>query len=132
MRLRRIKIVSNQIVHLTGSHDQIEKLDNSNVNSEVHNTAIQKLRNIYDPEISINIYDLGLIYKIDTAIQGKIAIEMTLTSPACPIGDSLVNQVKTTLLSIAGINEVEVCLVWDPPWSKDNLSEETKLYLDLL
>ena len=124
--------MSNQIVHLTGSHDQIEKLDNSNVNSEVHNTAIQKLRNIYDPEISINIYDLGLIYKIDTAIQGKIAIEMTLTSPACPIGDSLVNQVKTTLLSIAGINEVEVCLVWDPPWSKDNLSEETKLYLDLL
>jgi len=124
--------VSNQIVHLTGSHDQTKKLENSNVNSEVHNTAIQKLRNIYDPEISINIYDLGLIYKIDAAIQGKIAIEMTLTSPACPLGYSLVNQVKTTLLSIAGINEVEVCLVWDPPWSKDNLSEETKLYLDLL
>ena len=79
----------------------------------------------------MNIYELGLIYKIEVDDNKKVLIEMTLTSPNCPVAESLPNSVKNNILKIDKINEVELKLVWDPPWSKDKMSEAAKLELNL-
>lgn len=84
-----------------------------------------KLRECYDPEIPINIVDLGLVY--DIKIQGNtIAIQMTLTAPGCPLAGFIIEEVKRKLLEIEGVQSVQVDLVWDPPWSPDRISEESK------
>lgn len=90
---------------------------------------ILKLKNIYDPEIPVNIYDLGLIYKIDFAIRNNYmhcTIEMTLTSPACPVAEGLVEDVRYFAASINEIDEVNVNLVFDPPWDMSKMSEEAR------
>ena len=93
--------------------------------------VIAVLRKIYDPELPVNIYDLGLIYAID--IQGRdVTIEMTLTSPNCPVAGSLPAAVETRLKQIDDIGEVSVKLTWDPPWHMDRLTDEVKLALGLL
>tara|TARA_B100001121_G_C18219007_1_gene402784 strand:+ start:83 stop:385 length:303 start_codon:yes stop_codon:yes gene_type:complete len=92
---------------------------------------INEIKKIYDPEIPVNIYELGLIYKIDVDDNNKVVIEMTLTSPNCPVAESLPNSVKNNILKIDDINEVELKLVWDPPWTKDMMSEAAKLELNL-
>ena len=79
----------------------------------------------------MNIYDLGLIYKIDVKDDKNITIDMTLTSPNCPVADSLPNNVKGNLLKIDGIKDVKINLVWDPPWTKDKMSETAKIELNL-
>ena len=81
------------------------------------NKIISEIKKIYDPEIPVNIYDLGLIYKIDID-EKKITIEMTLTSPNCPVAESLPNSVKDNILKLDGVNDVKMKLVWDPPWTK--------------
>jgi len=89
--------------------------------------AIKRLKNIYDPEIPVNIYDLGLIYSISFAIIKNYmhaTVEMTLTSPSCPVAESLVEQVRYVTLSVNEIDEVNVNLVFDPPWDKSMMSEE--------
>ena len=86
---------------------------------------------IYDPEIPVNIYELGLIYKIEVNEENKAIIEMTLTSPNCPVAESLPNSVKNNILKIEGIKDVDLKLVWDPPWTKDKMSEAAKLELNL-
>lgn len=83
------------------------------------------LMDVFDPEMGINIIDLGLVYKIEIA-DNKIKIEMTLTSPGCPIGPELISDVKRILKGINGIKEVEVNLVWYPPWSPDMMTEDAK------
>ena len=90
-----------------------------------------KLKKIYDPEIPINIYELGLIYKIDVNSEKKVSIEMTLTSPNCPVAESLPRMVKTNINSISEVKDVDLKLVWDPPWTKDMMSEAAKLELNL-
>lgn len=90
------------------------------------------LRNIYDPEIPVNIFDLGLIYKIETFDNGKIQIIMTLTTPNCPVAEWLPMEVKEAVSSLEGVSEVEITLSFDPPWSKEMLSEEAMLELGLL
>ena len=90
------------------------------------------LKNIYDPEIPVNIYDLGLIYNIDVDEKNNINITMTLTAPNCPIADSLLNEVEQQVKKIEGIQEVNVNLVFDPPWDKEMMSDEAKLELGLL
>ena len=92
---------------------------------------ISEIKKIYDPEIPINIYELGLIYKIEIVNTDKVLIEMTLTSPNCPVAESLPNSVKNNILKINEIEDVDLKLVWDPPWTKDKMSEAAKLELNL-
>ncbi len=93
---------------------------------------IAALRTIYDPEIPVNIYDLGLIYEMEVAPDGKVDIDMTLTAPACPVAATFPGVVESRLGEVPGVSEVHVDLVWDPPWSADLLSAEAKLELGLL
>ena len=94
-------------------------------------SIISEIKKIYDPEIPVNIFELGLIYKIEVNENKKVLIEMTLTSPNCPVAESLPNSVKENILKINGIEEVDLKLVWDPPWTKDKMSEAAKLELNL-
>ena len=99
--------------------------------SELKDKVILEIKKIYDPEIPVNIYELGLIYKIDIENAKKVNIEMTLTSPNCPVAESLPKMVKDNILKLDGINDVDLKLVWDPPWTKDKMSEAAKLELNL-
>ena len=92
---------------------------------------IKEIKKVYDPEIPVNIYELGLIYKIDTSDEKKVNIEMTLTSPNCPVAESLPNMVKDNVLKIDEVSDVDLKLVWNPPWTKDMMSEAAKLELNL-
>ncbi|HSS66464.1 MAG TPA: SUF system Fe-S cluster assembly protein [Gammaproteobacteria bacterium] len=94
--------------------------------------VIEALKQIYDPEIPVNIYDLGLIYKIDIDENGVVAVEMTLTTPGCPVAQTFPGEVEDAVRSVQGISAASVELVWDPPWCPDNLSEAAKLELGLL
>ena len=92
---------------------------------------ISEIKKIYDPEIPINIYELGLIYKIEIINTNKVLIEMTLTSPNCPVAESLPKMVKDNILKIEEVSDVDLKLVWSPPWTKDMMSEAAKLELNL-
>ena len=92
--------------------------------------VIAALRTIQDPEIPVNIYDLGLIYTLDIR-ERDVRVVMTLTTPHCPVAEAMPTQVKHTLQAIDGIGKVEVTLTWDPPWDPQNLSDEVKLTLGL-
>ena len=98
---------------------------------EIGDKIIRVLKTIYDPEIPVNIYELGLIYKIDVKDAKKVNIEMTLTSPNCPVAESLPKMVKDNILKLDGVDDVDLKLVWDPPWTKDKMSEAAKLELNL-
>ena len=98
---------------------------------DLKNKVISEIKKIYDPEIPVNIYELGLIYKIEIDSKNKVIIEMTLTSPNCPVAESLPNSVKDNILKINEIKDVDLKLVWDPPWTKDKMSEAAKLELNL-
>lgn len=93
---------------------------------------IDALRKIYDPEIPVNIYDLGLIYRIDIDGHGEVSVDMTLTAPACPVAGTLPGEVRQVLASVPGVSDAEVNLVWDPPWTSELMSEEAQLQLGLL
>ena len=99
--------------------------------SELKDKVILEIKKIYDPEIPVNIYELGLIYKIEINDNKKVNIEMTLTSPNCPVAESLPKMVKDNILKLNGIDDVDLKLVWDPPWTKDKMSEAAKLELNL-
>lgn len=90
---------------------------------------IEKLKTCYDPEIPVDIYELGLIYDIKIDDNANVYIKMTLTSPACPVAGSLPKEVKTKVQSIEGVNDVYIDLVFDPPWNKDMMSDAAKLEL---
>ena len=99
--------------------------------SNLKEKIISEIKKIYDPEIPVNIFELGLIYKIEVNEDKKVLIEMTLTSPNCPVAESLPNSVKENILKIDEINDVDLKLVWDPPWTKEKMSEAAKLELNL-
>ena len=99
--------------------------------SDLKEKIISEIKKIYDPEIPVNIFELGLIYKIEVTDNKRAIIEMTLTSPNCPVAESLPNSVKDNILKIDGIDDVDLKLVWDPPWTKDKMSEAAKLELNL-
>ena len=99
--------------------------------SELKDKVISEIKKIYDPEIPVNIYELGLIYNVDVDNKNKVNIEMTLTSPNCPVAESLPNSVKDNVLKVDGVSGVDLKLVWDPPWDKDKMSEAAKLELNL-
>ena len=99
--------------------------------SDLKEKVISEIKKIYDPEIPVNIYELGLIYNIDIDKKNKVNIDMTLTSPNCPVAESLPNSVKDSVLKVDGVSDVDLKLVWDPPWGKDRMSEAAKLELNL-
>ena len=99
--------------------------------SDIKNKVIEEIKKIYDPEIPVNIYELGLIYKIEIDKENKVNLDMTLTSPNCPVAESLPNQVKESIKGVEGVSDVNLNLVWEPPWDKDKMSEAAKLELNL-
>ena len=99
--------------------------------SELKEKVITEIKKIYDPEIPVNIYELGLIYKVEIDQKNKVNVEMTLTSPNCPVAESLPNSVKENIMKVDGVTDVDLKLVWDPPWDKDKMSEAAKLELNL-
>ena len=103
-----------------------------NDKAQLKAAVIDALRNIHDPEIPVNIYDLGLIYDIDVDDDGRAAIRMTLTAPACPVAGILPGQVEQAAKAVEGISDATVELVWDPPWSQERMSEEARLQLGML
>ena len=97
---------------------------------DIKNKIIEEIRKIYDPELPVNIYELGLIY--DIQVNGlKAEIKMTLTTPNCPVAESLPKEVKEGAMQVEGIDDVNLELVWDPPWNKDMMSDAAKLELNL-
>ena len=98
---------------------------------ELKDKIIAEIKRIYDPEIPVNIYELGLIYDIKINTQNEVNVKMTLTSPNCPVAESLPKEVKDSIMEVKGVNKVDLELVWDPPWTKDMMSESAKLELNL-
>jgi FeS assembly SUF system protein len=99
---------------------------------KIEEDIVKMLKTVYDPEIPVNIYDLGLIYKVDVDDGGNVKIEMTLTAPNCPAADFILEDVKMKIESIEGVKSVDVDIVFDPPWDKDMMSEEAQLELGFL
>ena len=97
----------------------------------MHGWVIDALRTVYDPEIPVNIYDLGLIYDVEVSPDGAVHVNMTLTSPACPVAGTLPGEVETRIRALDGVDDVKVDVVWDPPWSPEKMSEAAKLQLNL-
>ena len=93
--------------------------------------VVAEIKKIYDPEIPVNIYELGLIYDVTLDENNKVYVKMTLTTPNCPVAESLPNEVKNSIKEIKEVSEVELDLVWDPPWDKSMMSESAKLELNL-
>ena len=99
--------------------------------SDLKEKVIKEIKKVFDPEIPVNIYELGLIYKIEIDEKNKVNVNMTLTSPNCPVAESLPNQVKENIMKVKGVSDVDLKLVWEPPWDKDKMSEAAKLELNL-
>ena len=99
--------------------------------TDLKENVIEEIKKIFDPEIPVNIYELGLIYKVEVDEANKVYIEMTLTSPNCPVAESLPKDVKDNTMKVEGVADVDLKLVWDPPWDKDKMSEAAKLELNL-
>ena len=97
----------------------------------IKDKVITEIKKIYDPEIPVNIYELGLIYDVTVDENNKVYVKMTLTSPNCPVAESLPNEVKNSIKEIKEVDDVDLDLVWDPPWDKSMMSEAAKLELNL-
>jgi len=100
---------------------------------DLKSRVIEALRTVYDPEIPVNIYDLGLVYGLDVdAQEGRIEIRMTLTAPGCPVAQTFPTTVEDAVFDVSGVNDVHVELVWDPPWSRERMSDAARLQLGML
>ena len=108
-----------------------EKTTKMGDSPELREQVIEALRTVYDPEIPLNLYDLGLIYAIDIDEMNDVTITMTLTTPHCPVAESMPGKVAAVVRAIDVVNEVKVELVWDPPWTQERLSDEARLALGL-
>ena len=98
---------------------------------EIGDKIIAALKTVYDPEIPVDIYELGLIYKVDVADNRDVTVDMTLTAPSCPVAGEMPNMVKSAIEGIPGLGEVKVNMVFEPPWTPDRMSEEAKLELNM-
>ncbi len=99
---------------------------------KIEEKAVEMLRTVYDPEIPVDIYSLGLVYRIDLSDSGELTVDMTLTAPNCPMADFILEDVRMKLESIEGVKAVTVNIVFEPEWTQDMMSEEAKLELGLL
>jgi FeS assembly SUF system protein len=100
--------------------------------AQLSERVIEALRTVYDPEIPVNIFELGLVYKIDIGDRNDVHIDMTLTSPMCPVAETLPEEVKTKVEALDGVSGTEVNVVWDPPWNPSMMTEEAQLELGIL
>ena len=105
--------------------------DPAAVGGDLYEAVIAALKDIYDPEIPVNIYDLGLIYNVEIN-EGHVMVTMTLTTPHCPVAESMPAEVELRVGAVPGVGDAEVNLVWDPPWSPQNMSDEARLELGML
>ena len=99
---------------------------------DVRVQVIAALKKVYDPEIPVNIYDLGLIYTLDIDPEGGVKLQMTLTAPGCPVAQTFPQTVQDAVEAVPGVKKAEVELVWDPPWSRERMTQEAQLQLGLL
>lgn len=111
--------------------DQVEEQKNTDLNDIDENAIIDAISTVYDPEIPVNVYELGLIYAVNIHDDGRIDIEMTLTAPNCPSAQELPNMVKTAVEKVPNVKTVEVEIVWDPPWDVSRMSDEARLTLNM-
>lgn len=125
------KIAEQNTEKVTEKPKEIEEPAENTDRAELNNAVVEALKSVYDPEIPVNIYELGLIYSVNIDENGKVVIEMTLTSPACPVAGTLPPEVEGKVRSIPGVTECVVKVVWDPPWGMHMMSEEAKLQLNL-
>lgn len=115
-------------LHKTHEDEQQTAVDTGGIEQRI----VDVLKTIYDPEIPVNIYDLGLIYRIEVDDKGEVSLDMTLTSPGCPVAQTFPGMVEGSIRQVEGVTAATVNLVWDPPWRMDTLSDEVKLQLGLL
>ncbi len=108
-----------------------DEASHKDVSTDLRARVIEVLKTVYDPEIPVNIYELGLIYKLEIDDDGVVKIEMTLTSPMCPVAGSLPPEVQYKVGTLEGVKEVRLDLVWDPPWTMDRMSEAARLQLGM-
>ncbi len=99
---------------------------------DIYEGVIAALKEIFDPEIPVNIYELGLIYGVDVTDEGSVTVAMTLTTPHCPVAESMPGEVELRVSAVPGVRDAEVNLVWDPPWDMAKMSDEAKLELGML
>jgi len=111
---------------------QPEGVDAGEPGGALYEGVIAALREIFDPEIPVNIYDLGLIYGVDVTSEGAVAVTMTLTTPHCPVAESMPGEVEMRVAAVPGVRDAEVSLVWDPPWDPQKMSDEAKIELGML
>lgn len=98
---------------------------------QLKNDVIAAVKTVYDPEIPVDIYELGLIYELEVDDSGGVVLRMTLTSPACPVAESLPMQVQERIAEVEGVRDVDLQVVFDPPWTKERMSEEARFALDM-
>jgi FeS assembly SUF system protein len=108
-----------------------EETSAAGASQDLKSKVIEVLETCYDPEIPVNIYELGLIYDVDIDPSGAVSIQMTLTSPACPVAGSLPPEVENKVKNIEGVSSVKVDLVWEPPWTPDKMTEAARLQLGM-
>ncbi|MGB3796849.1 MAG: SUF system Fe-S cluster assembly protein [Alteraurantiacibacter sp.] len=99
---------------------------------DLHQSVIDALKEIFDPEIPVNIYDLGLIYNVEVAEDADVKVTMTLTTPNCPVAETMPNEIEMRVMSLPGVRDAEVVVTWDPPWDPAKMSDEARLELGML
>jgi FeS assembly SUF system protein len=120
------------------NHNETQPIEGDSVSSEASSTddlkskVIEVLRTCYDPEIPVDIYELGLVYNVNVDPSGNVVITMTLTSPGCPVAGTLPVEIEDKVMSIDGVNKARVDIVWDPPWTPDRMTEAARLTLGML
>jgi FeS assembly SUF system protein len=117
---------------LATNENSKHKLDQSSDQDELAARVVGMLRTIFDPEIPVNIVELGLIYELEVHPTGEVIVQMTLTAPGCPVAQSFPESVRSALFKVEGVTEVTVELVWEPPWSREKMSELARFELGLM
>jgi FeS assembly SUF system protein len=121
---------SNEPVATTASAPEVPAVSAVDP-SDVENGIVEALKTVFDPEIPVNIYELGLIYDVDIQEGGRVQVKMTLTSPGCPVAGSLPGEVKTKVEAVPGVASADIDLVWDPAWNPSMMSEAARLQLGM-
>ena len=116
---------------MSGKHDESDP-DPAASSKLTREDMLDVLRNVMDPDLQMNIVDLGLVYEVEHLDDGRVAVKMTLTTPHCPVAESMPGEVELRVGAVPGVGDAEVNLVWDPPWSPQNMSDEARLELGML